>query len=85
MTRMHDVVLDPLGWPAGAAGLGALVQAWYVNEGDRVKAGQRLADVRAAGMLVPVEAPCDGMLEEVLVRAGETFRPRHVLARLLPF
>ena len=82
---MTDIVLDPLRWESLEAGDAATVVAWLASEGDHVRAGQPLVRVAAAGEQVAIEAPHPGVLEQVLVPAGERFGACHVLGRLVAF
>ncbi|HEY9024549.1 MAG TPA: lipoyl domain-containing protein [Burkholderiaceae bacterium] len=82
---MGNVVLDPELREAVEAGDSALLERWLASEGDRVGAGETIAQVRAAHELVGVTAPHDGVLEQILVAAGERVAPGHVLARVVDF
>ena len=82
---MGNVVLDPELWEAVEAGDTALLERWLAAEGDRVDAGELLAPARAAHELVGITAPHDGVLEQIVVAAGERFVPGHVLARVIDF
>lgn len=82
---MTDIVLDPLRSEAIEAGDRALLAAWRVSEGDHVHMGQVLAQVRVLGEDVDVPAPHAGVIEEILLPAGERFLPGHALARLVAF
>jgi pyruvate dehydrogenase E2 component (dihydrolipoamide acetyltransferase) len=80
-----DIVLDPLRWESVEAGDAAIVDAWLVSEGDHVRAGQPLARVLLAHECVEVPAPHPGMVEQLVVPAGDRFGAGHVLARLVTF
>lgn len=82
---MTDIVLDPLRSEAIEAGDAAVLAAWQVSEGEHVRTGQTLAQVRVLGESVDVCAPHAGLIEEIFVPAGERFAPRHALARLVAF
>ena len=82
---MADVILDPQRWESVEAGDGARLGSWLVAEGDRVRAGQVLARALLVHQAVDVEAPHAGVVEEIVVAAGERFGPGHVLARLVTF
>lgn len=82
---MTDIVLDPLRSEAIESGGQAELAAWRVSEGDHVRMGQALAQVRVLGEAVDVLAPHAGVVEEILVPAGERFAPGHVLARVVVF
>lgn len=85
MLRMTDVVLDPLLSEAIEAGDHALLAGWCVSEGDHVRMGQALAQVRILGESIDIPAPHAGMVEEILVPAGERIAPGKTLARLVEF
>lgn len=72
---MGNVILDPERWESMEAGSTAALDCWLAAEGDRVHAGQVIA--RAMLMREPVEvlAPHDGVLEQILVAAGDRFAP----------
>ena len=82
---MTDIVLDPLRWQSLEAGGTAIVGAWLASEGDHVHAGQALAQVLLRGERIELQAPHAGVLEQIVVPAGERFDPAHVLARLVEF
>jgi pyruvate/2-oxoglutarate dehydrogenase complex dihydrolipoamide acyltransferase (E2) component len=79
-----NVVLDPELWQAVEAGE-ATLERWLVAEGDRVGAGEPVAQARVAHELLGITAPHDGVLEQILVATGERFAPGHVLARVIDF
>jgi len=80
---MTDIVLDPALWESVEAGAEAFIQEWWVAEGDHVQMGQTLA--RANLFHNQVDVPCShaGIVEEILVPAGEKFAPGDVLARVV--
>ena len=82
---MVDIVVDPQRWESLEAGDSARVESWDASEGDHVRAGQVLAHALLVHERVDVTAPHAGILEEILVRAGERFGVGDVLARLVPF
>jgi biotin carboxyl carrier protein len=82
---MSYVVFDPLRGEAIAGGDRVLLAAWKVSEGDHVQAGQTLAEVLVLGERMDVKAPHAGVVEEVLVSAGDLFGPGYPLARLVVF
>lgn len=82
---MTDIVLDPLRWEALEAGDGAVVERWLATEGDHVRAGQVLARATVVRESVELQAPHAGVLEQIVVPAGERFGPGHVLGRIVPF
>jgi pyruvate/2-oxoglutarate dehydrogenase complex dihydrolipoamide acyltransferase (E2) component len=80
---MTHIILDPQRWESVEAGDHALLEQWLVFEGDHVHAGQPLAQARLVHESVDITAPHDGMLEQIVVAAGETFAPGTVLARIV--
>lgn len=80
---MTDVVLDPALWESVEAGGEAFIEEWLVAEGDHVHAGQTVARANLIHTSVDVPAMHAGVVEEILVPAGDKFAPGHVLARLL--
>lgn len=80
---MTDIVLDPILWESVEAGAEASIEAWLVTEGDHVRAGQALARARLAHSTVEVPALHAGLVEEIVVPAGESFVHGAVLARLV--
>jgi biotin carboxyl carrier protein len=81
---MNEVVLDPALWESVEAGAQAHLERWLVAEGDHVQAGQALAQARLLHDQVDVPATHKGIVEQILVAAGEPFQPGSVLARLAP-
>ena len=79
---MSHIVLDPESWEAVEAGAEACVEQWLAAEGDHVHAGQVLGRARLLHALVDIPTPHAGVLEEIVVAAGERFAPRAVLARV---
>jgi pyruvate dehydrogenase E2 component (dihydrolipoamide acetyltransferase) len=82
---MTDIVLDPFRWESMEAGESALLRCWLAAEGDHVRAGQPLAQATVVGECVDITAAHAGMLEEILVPAGQTFAPGRTLGRLVTF
>ena len=80
---MTDIVLDPALWESVEAGAEAVVAQWLVAEGDHVHAGQTLARASLIHQSVDVAAVHAGLLEEILVPAGEKFARGTVLARVV--
>ena len=61
-------------------GVEGLLEAWLVDEHDRVAAGQAVADAIVVKTSFQISAPCDGTLAEIVVGAGDTFPAGAVLA-----
>ncbi|QHE86228.1 biotin/lipoyl-containing protein [Hydrogenophaga sp. BPS33] len=82
---VSDVMVDPARWESIEGAGAAFVEGWLACEGDRVRSGQRLGSARLADWRVDIEAPHDGVLEEICVPVGEPFARGQVLARLVNF
>jgi acetyl-CoA carboxylase biotin carboxyl carrier protein len=54
----------------------------YVQEGEEIREGQVLGLIEAMKMLNPVEAPCDGRVEAILVKDADAVIPGQQLMRL---
>ena len=80
---MVDVILDPERWESVEAGDEALIERWLAAEGDHVHARQVLAKATLVHERVDVEAPHAGVLEQIVVAAGERFARGDVLARVI--
>lgn len=80
---MSDIVLDPELWESGLAGAQGYIEPWQVAEGDHVRAGQALARAMLLHTRVDVPTGHAGVLEEIVVAAGESFTPATVLARVV--
>lgn len=53
-----------------------------VNIGDSVKAGQTVVILEAMKMEIPIEAGCDGEVEEILISQGQTVEDGQLLVKL---
>jgi biotin carboxyl carrier protein len=82
---MVEIVVDPQRWESMEAGDTALIDQWLVSGGEHVAAGQVLARALLVHEQVDVVAPHAGIVEDILVAAGEPFGPGHVLARMVAF
>jgi pyruvate/2-oxoglutarate dehydrogenase complex dihydrolipoamide acyltransferase (E2) component len=80
---MSNVIFDPERWESVEAGSEAVIDRWLVTEGDYVLAEQPLALATLVHQDVTVEAPRDGVLEQIVLAAGERFGRGTVLARLI--
>lgn len=80
---MKEIVLDPMLWESIEAGTEALLDQWLVAEGDRVTMGQSVARAVLIKSSIDVPAPASGVLEQVLVPAGQTFARGAVLGRVI--
>jgi biotin carboxyl carrier protein len=79
---MVDVVLDPQRWDKAGADTEALLESWFVDEGDHVDAGQLLARASLVSQGLEVAAPASGVVEQIAVAAGEKFGLGYILVRL---
>lgn len=79
-----DITLGAAAWEGVDANAQALVDRWLVQEGSRVAAGDVLARVVLVKTTLEVTAPVPGLLEHILVPAGENFARGQPLARLRP-
>lgn len=80
-----DVVLDPLLRESLEAGDAARVECWLASEGERVRVGQPIARVRLLHQSLDLLSPHDGVLETILVTAGDRFAHGAVLGQVVPF
>ena len=53
-----------------------------INIGDSVKAGQTVVILEAMKMEIPIEAGCDGEVEEILISQGQTVEDGQLLIKL---
>ncbi len=65
----------------GAAGTFGL---WLVRPGERVYAGDRLAELLIPGAVVDVPAPCGGAVRTLYARPGDPVSADTVLGALTP-
>jgi pyruvate/2-oxoglutarate dehydrogenase complex dihydrolipoamide acyltransferase (E2) component len=71
-------------WEDASEDTEALLEDWLVAVGDRVATGQPLATAVIVKTSVELVAPADGVIEAILVSAGETFARGTNLAMLAP-
>ncbi|MDL2355654.1 MAG: lipoyl domain-containing protein [Pseudomonadota bacterium] len=69
-------------WDDVESGTEALLEEWTVPVGATVTAGQTVAIVVLVKTSVEIAAPVDGVLEQILIPAGETIARGHPLANL---
>lgn len=77
---MVEIIAPAELFEEAGAGAEGLLDAWLVNEHDRVTSGQPIADAIVVKSSFQIPAPCDGTLARILVGRGETFGPGAVLA-----
>lgn len=75
---MEDVTLPKWGMTMSEG----RIDTWEVSVGDEVEEGQPLAAISTDKVESDVEAPVDGVVEEILVAAGETVKVGTLLARI---
>jgi pyruvate/2-oxoglutarate dehydrogenase complex dihydrolipoamide acyltransferase (E2) component len=63
-------------------GVEGLLEAWLVDENDRVAADQPVADAVVIKTSFQVLAPAAGTIAEIVVCKGDTFPAGAILARL---
>lgn len=63
----------------------ATLSAWLVAVGDRVEKGGLIAELETDKATVELEAPIDGRIEALVIRAGtEGLKPGTLLGRIVP-
>ncbi|VWX61681.1 hypothetical protein VARIO8X_50330 [Burkholderiales bacterium 8X] len=62
----------------------AVLVSWHKQAGDTVAQGEALAEVETEKFSHPIEAPCNAVLREIRVVAGEEVEVGAVLAILEP-
>lgn len=60
----------------------AVLSLWYARPGDRVFAGDRVAEVLIPGATVDVPAPAGGVLVSQAVLANDPLAPGQVLGEI---
>lgn len=60
----------------------ATLVAWHKQPGDRVEAGENLADLETDKVILEVPAPSSGVILEIVRTAGETVVSGELLAKL---
>jgi pyruvate/2-oxoglutarate dehydrogenase complex dihydrolipoamide acyltransferase (E2) component len=79
---MSEIHLPQDAWEDVEPGTEALLEQWLVKPGDRVTAGQVVAVVVMVKTSIEVEAPADGVLDQVLIEADATVAQGKPLATL---
>jgi pyruvate/2-oxoglutarate dehydrogenase complex dihydrolipoamide acyltransferase (E2) component len=79
---MTDIVLGDEIWKDVEPGTEALMDRWLVKEGDKVQAGQTVAQIVLVKTTVDVPAPVAGVVEKILVPAERTFARGRPLATM---
>ena len=60
----------------------AVLAAWHVKEGDSIKRDDNLVDLETDKVMLEVPAPASGVIEKLLVNAGDTVTSDQVIAIL---
>ncbi|MDB5952723.1 MAG: biotin/lipoyl attachment [Massilia sp.] len=79
---MIAIRLPDSAWEDVELGTEALLEEWTVPVGATVKAGQTVAIVVMVKTSVEVVAPVEGVLEQILIPAGDTIARDQPLANL---
>ena len=79
---MIEITLAADAWKDIDPGTEALVDKWLVGEGDKVRAGQPIANVVIVKANQEIVAPADGRIEKILVKSEETFAQGKPIALL---
>jgi pyruvate/2-oxoglutarate dehydrogenase complex dihydrolipoamide acyltransferase (E2) component len=79
---MIAIRLPDSAWEDVELGTEALLEEWTVPVGATVKAGQTVAIVVMVKTSVEVVAPVKGVLEQILIPAGDTIARDQPLANL---
>jgi pyruvate/2-oxoglutarate dehydrogenase complex dihydrolipoamide acyltransferase (E2) component len=77
-----DVILADEYWEDVEEGTESLIEEWHVKEGDKVSAGQKLADLVVVKTNIELTSPVDGVLEKIAIQADDTFSKGIVLATI---
>ncbi|GAB6061354.1 biotin/lipoyl-containing protein [Deferrisoma palaeochoriense] len=80
MSALVEVRVPRLGDDVGTA----VLVAWHVEPGARVRDGDVLFEVETDKAVFEVEAEVDGVVVEVLAEAGADVAPDQVVARIRP-
>jgi pyruvate/2-oxoglutarate dehydrogenase complex dihydrolipoamide acyltransferase (E2) component len=80
---MTDVLLADEAWKDVEPGTEALLDEWFVKEGDAVEAGQHVANVVLVKTNLEVVAPVGGVIERILVAEESTFARGQSLATIV--
>ena len=79
-----NIILSDVAWNGVDDGVQALLDKWAVEVGVHVVKGQALATAVLVKASIDIEAPTDGKLTRILVKAEETFAPSQILAEFEP-
>ena len=77
---MSEIILLDAAWDGVAPGVEALLDSWAVGVGVPVVKGQTLATVVLVKASIDIEAPSNGHLSAIYVKAEESFVAGKVLA-----
>ena len=79
---MIEIVLADYCWEDVEPDTEALLEKWLVEAGERVSAGQALANVVLVKTSIEIEAPAAGTITEIRVAEDDSFGRGAVLALL---
>ena len=77
---MQDIRVDEALWAFSMLPEGT-VERWFIADGSRVAAGDRIAEVRIEDALHEITAPAEGRLS-IVAAANAVVEPGSLLARL---
>jgi biotin carboxyl carrier protein len=84
MNAVVSITLPDAVWEGVDAGAQALLDRWLVDEGASVAAGDTVARAVLVKATIDIVAPAAGVVQRVLVPAGENFARGQALAELRP-
>lgn len=70
-------------WPRRGDWVGKVI-AVYRSPGDKVSAGDPIAEVEIEKAILVIEAPVNGVITDIAVKPGATIRPGTVIAYIEP-
>jgi pyruvate/2-oxoglutarate dehydrogenase complex dihydrolipoamide acyltransferase (E2) component len=76
---IHEIPLPDLDWGDGVE---ITLAAWLKRPGDRIDAGEVVAEVLSEKANVEIESPVAGVLAEALVEEGATVAVGQPIARI---
>ncbi|MBN9430600.1 MAG: lipoyl domain-containing protein [Burkholderiales bacterium] len=77
-----DITLPDAAWEGVDQNVEALLDAWLMQPGDHVEAGQPVARVVLVKTNIDIVAPANGTIAGIAVQAGETFGRGQALGSL---
>ena len=55
------------------------LSTWLIEKGNPVVAGEPIVELLTPGMTIDIEAPADGVLTQIVRRAGDAIHPGETL------